>query len=169
MYKKSTSSHTSFLRCCHNFGNLLFRMFWVSLNMPFKFNKINLWEILMFICMRKINFVPPFFLDTLQRYWKLVILATLAMTDYGWYQLVENFEAYRRPKDKFFPHLFLKIILIYCRLVILGTLGTSVHKKNWCWSKSKITSFLRYYIKNPAIWLAKSILTHNLRTRIFDR
>ena len=98
MYKNSTSSHTSFLRCCHDFANLLFRVFWVSLNKPITFNKINLWEMLMFICMQKINFVPPFFLQTLQRYWKLVILATLAMNDYGWYQLVENFEAYCRPK-----------------------------------------------------------------------
>ena len=32
---------------------------------------------------------------------------------------------------------------------------------------SSFAFFLRYYIlKNPAIWLANSILTHNLRTRI---
>ena len=33
-----------------------------------------------------------------------------------------------------------------------------------------LTSLLRYYIlKNPAIWLADSILAHNWRTRIFAR
>ena len=41
-----------------------------------------------------------------------------------------------------------------------------LHAKN---ITSSFTSFLRYYIwKNPAIWLADSILAHNLRATILS-
>ena len=33
----------------------------------------------MFICMQKINFIPPFFSEILLRYYKLAILDTLRM------------------------------------------------------------------------------------------
>ena len=53
------------------------------------------------------------------------------------------------------------------RNLIVSTSG-----KFWCFACQKWTStfssFLRYYfLKNPTIWLANSILSHKLRTRIF--
>ena len=84
-------------------------------------------------------------------------------------------------KIKFIPHLFLEILLRHSKLFISSTLGMANHPYqnqqyqlvgNWCLSASKKSTwflilFLSYYIlKNPAIWLAKSILAHNLRTRI---
>ena len=69
---------------------------------------------------KKINFIPPIFLEILLRCWKRVILGGLDMPGYGqqkwWYQLVENF-------GKFISHLFLEILLRYWKLVALGTLN----------------------------------------------
>ena len=63
---------------------------------------------------------------------------------------------------EYFEHVWLrklKMVVSYCR-------------KRWCLSSClkytwSFTFFLRYYIsKNPTIWLATSILAHNLRTKI---
>ena len=47
--------------------------------MPTKNNGINLLDSLIFICMQKINFIPPFFFEILQRYYELAILGNLGM------------------------------------------------------------------------------------------
>ena len=69
-------------------------------------------------------------------------------------------------KNNFIPHLFPEILLRYYKYkFILGTLDVPAPQDNKLVEKStwSLTSFLRCYIlKNPAIWLAESILTHNL-------
>ena len=81
--------------------------------------------------MQKIVFIPPFFLEIKQRYFKLVILSNLGIPGYGhqkgWYQLVENFDVCLYAKIKFIPPLLLEILLRYCKLVILSTLGMPSH------------------------------------------
>ena len=69
VYKKSTSSFTSFMRYCKEFSNLLLWVIWAGLAMPTKINSINLKNSLMFICMHKINFSHPFLFGVLQRYY----------------------------------------------------------------------------------------------------
>ena len=140
----------------------------------------------MLICRQKNQLHLSRFLEILQRYCELVILATLDIPRcirlMWYYQLVGNFRVslqtkksassamffWRYCKDMqtsysgFFGHAWLrtpKMIISTCR-------------KRQCLSAcqkytSSLTSFLRYYIlKNPAIWLADSILTHNSSTRI---
>ena len=81
--------------------------------------------------MQKINFIPPFFLEALQRYCKLVILGTLGMSGYGcqkrWYHFVENFDSYLHANNQIHPHLCVELLLRYCKLVILGTLDMPGH------------------------------------------
>ena len=48
--------------------------------MSTKINGINLKDSLMFICKQKINFIPPFFFEIQQRYYKFVIMGTLDTT-----------------------------------------------------------------------------------------
>ena len=74
--KKSTSSLPSFLRYCKEIANLLFGQFeyawlWQA--------KTILWACrkLVYLHAKKIKFIPPLFLEILQRYCKLVILGTL--------------------------------------------------------------------------------------------
>ena len=118
---------------------------------PPKLIVINLYQSLMFICMKQINFIPPFFFEILQRYHKLVILGTLGILGYGhqkqWYKVVENFNVYFHAKFKFIPHLFLGMLLRYCTPFMLGTLDMPDHshktkivstsKKLWCLSTYK--------------------------------
>ena len=72
--------------------------------MPTKIDCLNLQENLMFICMHKIKFNPPFFFEILQRYCKLVILGTLGMPGHGqqkqWYHLVEKFDVYLHARNQ---------------------------------------------------------------------
>ena len=127
---------------------------------------IKLQDCLMFISTLKMNFIPPFFLEILQRcctcysgYFGHVWLLPLKR----WYQLAENFNIYFLPKNQIysFPlswniakmlktcYFFQKIILTCRKLWFLSTCFKS-----------------RYYWKNPEILLAKSILVYNLRNRI---
>ena len=66
---------------------------------------------MMFICMQKINFIPPFFFEILQRYYKLAILGTLDMLGYDqykwYYQFAERFDIYLHAKD----YNYLKILI----------------------------------------------------------
>ena len=97
------------------------------------------------------------------------------------YQFVGHFHSYLDVKINSILHVFLKILQKYWKLVVLDTLGMPGHTHNMivstrrrlqCLSacqkyNSSFTFFLRYYIlKNPVIWLADSILDHNLRTTI---
>ena len=58
----------------------------------------------MFVCMQKINFIFPLFLEVLQRICNIVILGTLDMPGYSqqkWcYQLVENLDIYIHAKNQ---------------------------------------------------------------------
>ena len=71
--------------------------------------------------------MPPFSLEILQRYCKLVILGTLGVHGYGhqklWYPLQGNFDTYLHAKKisltSFVPR--------YCKLVTLGTLRMPGH------------------------------------------
>ena len=53
--------------------------------------------------MQKINFIPPFFFEILQRYYKLAISSTWGMPGYDqqkqYYQLVENSDVYLHVKN----------------------------------------------------------------------
>ena len=60
LYKKSTSSSTSFLSYYKDFANLLFWVIWTCLAMPTTINRINLQESLMFICKQKTSSLPSF-------------------------------------------------------------------------------------------------------------
>ena len=105
----------------------------------------------MSVCMQKINFIPPFFIEVLQRYYKFAILGTLGMLGYDQWkqycQLVENSNVHLYSKKIIFiPHLFLEILQSYCKLVTLGTLCIPGHANlkqqhqhvgNWCLSTCK--------------------------------
>ena len=62
---------------------LLFWVLWAWMAMSTKIDNTNLLETLKFICMQKTNFIPPFFLEILQWYSKLIILSTWPIPDYG--------------------------------------------------------------------------------------
>ena len=83
-----------FLRDIVKILNLPFWLLWAWLAMTGKKNTISLWKTLMFVFMQKIKFIPYLFLEILQRYCKLVILATLGVpgnTQQKRYQLlIEN-------------------------------------------------------------------------------
>ena len=61
----------------------------------------------MSIGMQKINFIPPFFFDILQRYYKRAILGTLGMPDYDqqkrYYQPEKKFDVYVHAKNHIYP------------------------------------------------------------------
>ena len=84
----------------------------------------------MFICMQTINVIPPFFLEILQIYYKLVILGTLGMFGYGHqndgisWQKTRMFIFIQKIKLIF---SFLQILLGFYKLVILCTLVMSGH------------------------------------------
>ena len=123
------------LECCTDFANLLFCIIWACLPILTKINSINLQESLTFVCMQKINLIPYFFFEILQRLQnnipsffeilqKLAILGILSMP--GW------------------P---VKMIL-------------SAYRKLRCMSSYKnssisLTSFLKYYkdIANLLFWI----------------
>ena len=73
------------------------------LAMPITRDSINLLRTLMIIS-TKVNFNPHFFLETLQRFGKLVILCTLVMTDHvhqNWqYHLTGKFIVYLHAKNQ---------------------------------------------------------------------
>ena len=123
----------------------------------------------------KTKIITGFFLEILQRYWKLVTLDTLAMG-------AHRYPTYIHIKDQLYPHLFLEILQRYCRLVTLGIWHAWLPTlkmieltciKIWClWackkSISSLSSFLGLYtLTNPAIWLVKWILDHISGTRFF--
>ena len=131
---------------------------------------------------KKINFILHVFLEILLRYWKFVSLGTLSMPGYAhqkwYYQLVENIRAYQQAKKSTSFSLF---FWTYCKdmQTYFGYFGYAClptpkmivsifkHFNVYLHAASSFTFFLRCYIlKNSAIWLAKSILAHNSRTRI---
>ena len=121
------------------------------------------------ICRQKTKFILHIFLEILQRYCKLIVLGTLGMPGYAnekwYYQLVENFRVYLQAKNQLHSHAFLEIL--HTLKTIVSTCRRLRCISACQKSTSSFTSFLRYCIlKNPAIWLADSILAHNSRTRI---
>ena len=65
LYKKSTSSLTSFLRYCKDFADMLCWVFWACLTNTTENGSINLWTSLKSTFLQKIKFIPPFFLEIL--------------------------------------------------------------------------------------------------------
>ena len=81
-----------------------------------KKNTISLWKTLMFVFMQKIKFIPYLFLEILQRYCKLVILATLGVTgnthQKRYQLLIENSGVYLQTKNQLDPYLFSRDITL---------------------------------------------------------
>ena len=75
----------------------------------------------------KINSILHVFLKILQKYCKLMILATLDIPGYTepkwYYQLVENFCVYLHAKNQLHPPRFSEDIAKICKLLIFGILG----------------------------------------------
>ena len=65
LYKKSTSSLTSFLRYCKDFADMLYWVFWACLANTTENGSINLWTSLKSTFLQKIKFIPPFFPEIL--------------------------------------------------------------------------------------------------------
>ena len=106
----------------------------------------------MFICTLKTKVIPPFFLEILQRYCKLVILGTLSLPGYGqqklWYQLVED--VYLYAKNQIYPSFLswniTKILQTYhyasptpSKTIILSC------RKLWCLSKNQKISLIPHF------------------------
>ena len=139
-----------------------------------------------FIFRQNINFILDIFLEILQRYCEIIVLGTLVMPDYTnikwYYQFVENFclfagkKTTSAPPPLSFSGDIAKICANLCWvlwscLVAHTQNDISLQKTSMftCMPKKtfSIHFFLEIYIlKNPTIWLADSILAHNLRTRI---
>ena len=79
LHKNSTSSPTSLLRYHKDLVNLLFWVIWACQAIPTKINRTNqpVGKFNVYICMQKINFIPPFFFITNLLFW--VLLAYLAI------------------------------------------------------------------------------------------
>ena len=119
---------------------------------------------------KKNNFILHVFLEILQRYCKLVVFGTLGLSGYvhpkKWYCcFVGNFSAYLQAKNQLHPMLFcryFKDMQTYMQDIHSPKMIVSSCERLWFLStckKNYIIHFLRYYIlKNPAIWLAGSIL-----------
>ena len=174
-----------FLWYCKAFANLLFWVLGSWIAMPTKIYSMTLQESLKSICMQKSNFIPPFFLEILQRHCKLrAILRTFGMLGYGHKnvgirKLAGNFDVYLHAKNQVYPSLLswnLAKIMWTCFFGYSGHAWSRppqttvpTRRKLWCLSKYKkstwsLTYFLRY--KNPVIWLDEGILIHNLRIKI---
>ena len=131
-----------------NFKPPFFLIFWVVwkwLAIHDKIDSFNLWENLMFMCMQKIKFAPSFFLGTLQKYCKLVILGTLGMPDYGQQNdgisLQKN--GYLHIKNQIHPLPLFRNIAIFQTLMFIYMLKINL-----------IPHFvleILYFIRNPAI------------------
>ena len=61
----------------------------------------------MSICVQKINFIPPFYLEMSKQHCKPVISGALGMPGYGHHkqlnQLVENVDVYLLTKNQIYP------------------------------------------------------------------
>ena len=86
----------------------------------------------MHLCMQKINFILHIFLETLERYCKLVILGTLGMPDFAhpkwYYELAENVYVYLKANKAssslmFFPEM-LQRYLTFLFWVLWACLAT---------------------------------------------
>ena len=140
-----------------------------------------------FIFRQKIKFIFDIFLEILQRYCEIIFLGTLVMPDYTnpewYYQFVENFCSFAGKKKQLHPLLpspFLEILQRYANLCWVLWSWLVAHTQNDIISLQKTSMFICmpkinfsihffleiYILKNPAIWLADSILAHNSRTRI---
>ena len=116
--------------------NLLFWVLWACLATQTQSDTINLQKTFVFICRQKINITPMLF----WRYCEDIQTSYFGHFGHAWLHK-------------------LKMIVSTCRR--LQCLSACQEYT------SSFTSFLRYYIlKNPAIWLADSILAHNSITRI---
>ena len=116
--------------------------------------------------------------DVFTKLWIWVLLACLALHTKNLLTCRKDFCVYLQAKKKLHRTCFSGHIAQILKLLILDTLGkliVSTCKKPRCLSAyqkytSSFSSFLGYFIlKNPAIWLVGSILTHNLRTRILPK
>ena len=132
----------------------------------------------------KISFTFHVFLEILKRYSKLVILGTLGMSEYAHWTDTTNLwklsclsagkKSFSSPTFSLETYKDMQTSRFgYLRHAWLHTpkMIISPYRKLRCLSACQkytpsLTSFLRYYIlKNLAIWLANSILAHNLRIR----
>ena len=87
-------SLTFLFRYCKKITKLLFCLIWANLSPHIYNDNTNLKKTLTFICRQKINFILHVFLETLQKYCKLVLLGTLVMPAWAhpkYHQLAENF------------------------------------------------------------------------------
>ena len=138
----------------------------------------------MFICRQKIIFILFAFLEILQIlqtcyfwYFGQACLRTLKVILSPCRKLLHFLQA----KNQLHPPCLSGDIVKYVNFlfwILWAYLATHTQNHNktciklWCFSACQkwtlsFTSSLRYYIlKNPAIWLANSVSTHNLRTRI---
>ena len=136
-----------------DFANLLFWLIWASLAMPNKINGINLYDSLIFICMQKINIIPPIFFEisgvTLeikgsiwQRYnghffpvktvkrhlwFQQPLCSQHIYTSFDKIIFEENksLRAVSKSQIQFWPRITPWILQRYYKLAILGTLGMS--------------------------------------------
>ena len=136
--KKSTSSLTSCQRYCNDIANQLFWELQECLTTPIKNNRKSIRKKLsgLYACKKSTSSQTSFF-----RYCKEI--ASLLF-----WVLSACLTTHPQSDTNNLQKTFVSI----------------------CWQKINFISFsslLRYYIlKNPAIWLANSILVHNLRARI---
>ena len=109
--------------------NLLLWELWECLTISIINHSINLQEAFMLIYRHKINLIFHVFLETMQRYCKIVILGTMGMPCYAhpkwYYQHVENFCVICRQNINSIPRVFLNITKM-CKL-ILGILDMPGH------------------------------------------
>ena len=88
----------------------LFWELWKCLTISIKNQIINLYETFMLVCMQRINFITHFFLKTLQRNTKFVILGNLRIsghTHLKWkYQFQETFDVHLQAKNELHPSRF---------------------------------------------------------------
>ena len=110
--KESTSSLTSFSRCCKDIVNLLIWELWECLTIPVKNHSINLQETFMLTCMQQINFITTFYIRYCKEIANLlfwVIWAWLSTPKMVVSRNLWRFSASKKPTS-FFP-----FFLRYCK------------------------------------------------------
>ena len=132
---------------------LLFWVSWTSGATSTKNYSINLYKVLMFICMQTINVIPHSFLKIMYRYYKVFIQGTLGMP------LRKTLTFIFMQKINFILHFFLKI-LQRLQIYYFGWFGhglpsppkmiVSASRKLLCLPTSRkstwhLTSILRYF------------------------
>ena len=87
----------------HNFANLLFWVLWAWLTTS-TYQSLGQVDVYLHA---KIDFISPFFLNILQKYYKFGMLGTLGILGYDhqkwWSYCLENFDVYLHGKNEFYP------------------------------------------------------------------